>query len=83
MAQVVEIFPEGPKTKAYLFCIVNMMAADVLAMPGARASATIIFTTLNRINSVPHVKGKVALDFNDSMKLLHTNDIIHNGPQNP
>ena len=29
------------------------MGADVLAMQGARASATMIFTVLNQINSVP------------------------------
>ena len=33
------------------------MGADVLATQGARASATIIFTVLKRINLVPHVKG--------------------------
>ena len=29
------------------------MGADVLVMQGARASATMIFTVLNQINSVP------------------------------
>ena len=29
------------------------MGADVLVMQGARASATMIFTVLNKINSVP------------------------------
>ena len=29
------------------------MGADVLATQGARASATMIFTLLNRINSIP------------------------------
>ena len=33
------------------------MAADDMAMQGARASATMIFTMLNQINSVLHVKG--------------------------
>ena len=36
------------------------MAADVLVMQGASASAAMIFTMLNRIKSVPgspHVKG--------------------------
>ena len=38
------------KTRTYLFYIVNIMVADVLAMEGARASATMTFTMLNRIN---------------------------------
>ena len=29
------------------------MGADVLATQGAKASATIVFTMLNRINSIP------------------------------
>ena len=33
------------------------MGADVLATQGARASAIMIFTLLNRINSIPLVKG--------------------------
>ena len=36
------------------------MGADVLAMLGARASATLIFTKLNRINSVPTQQGLTA-----------------------
>ena len=38
---------------AYLFYIVNIMAADVLVTQGARASAAIILAYLNRDNSVP------------------------------
>ena len=49
--------PSSCKTRTYLFYIVNIIAADDLATPGARASATVIFTMLNRINSVSHVKG--------------------------
>ena len=33
--------------------MVSIMVADVLAMQGARASATMIFTMLNQINLVP------------------------------
>ena len=33
------------------------MGADVLATQGARAWATMVFTMLNQINSVLHVKG--------------------------
>ena len=33
--------------------MLNIMGADVLVMQGARASATIIFTMLSRINLVP------------------------------
>ena len=33
--------------------IVNIMGADVLPMQGTRASTTMIFTMVNRINSVP------------------------------
>ena len=40
------------KTRTYLLCIVNIMGADDLATQGAGASATVIFTMLNRINSV-------------------------------
>ena len=36
--------PSSSKTRTYLFYIVNIMAADVLAMQGARASATMIMT---------------------------------------
>ena len=35
--------------------MVNIMGTNVLATQGARASATMIFTMLNRINSVPNV----------------------------
>ena len=41
------------KTRMYLFYIVNIMGADILVTQGAMASATMIFTMLNRINSVP------------------------------
>ena len=51
MTQVVEILPQVRRT--YLSYMVNIMGADVLATQGARASATMIFTMLNRINSVP------------------------------
>ena len=34
------------------------MGADVLTTQAARASATIMITMLNRINSPPHVKGE-------------------------
>ena len=33
--------------------MVNIMGADILAMQVARASATMIFTMLNQMNSVP------------------------------
>ena len=36
--------PSSTKTRAYLLYIVNIMAADVLATQGARASATMILT---------------------------------------
>ena len=45
--------PSSCKTNTYRFYIFNIMAADDLATQGARASATIIFTMLNLINSVP------------------------------
>ena len=48
--------PSSSKTRTYLFYIVNIIGADVLATQGAWASATMIFTMLNRINSVPHSK---------------------------
>ena len=44
--------PSLCKTRTYLFYIVNIMGADVLAMQGARASAKIIFTMLNWNESV-------------------------------
>ena len=45
--------PSSYKTRAYLFYIVNIMAADELAMQRARASATMIFHMLNHIDLVP------------------------------
>ena len=45
--------PSSGKTKTYIFYIVNTMAADDLVAQGARASATMIFTMLNRSNSIP------------------------------
>ena len=54
MTQVVETLPHF-ETRTYLFYIVNIMAADDLAMQGAKASATVIFTMLNWINLVPEI----------------------------
>ena len=45
--------PSSIKTITYLFYIVNILAADVLATQGARASAAMILTKFNRDNSVP------------------------------
>ena len=45
--------PSSSMTRTYLFYIVNIMGADVLATQGARALAAMIFTMFNRINSVP------------------------------
>ena len=52
MTQVIQN-PFSCKTRAYLFYIFNIMGADVLATQGVRASATMIFTMLNQIDSVP------------------------------
>ena len=41
------------KQVIYIFYIVSITGADVLAPQGARASATVIFTMLKRMNSVP------------------------------
>ena len=49
---VVEIPPRVRQGPAYS-TIISIMAADYLAMQGARASATTIVTYLNRVNSVP------------------------------
>ena len=51
MTQTAETLPQV--RQGHLFYIINIMAADDLATQGARASATMIFTMLNRINSVP------------------------------
>ena len=52
LTQVVEILPHVRQNLA------NIMGADVLETQGAKASATVIFTMLNRINLVPlHDKG--------------------------
>ena len=56
MMQVVEILPQV-RQELNLLYIVNIMGADVLATQGAKASATMIFTMLNQINSVPARKG--------------------------
>ena len=45
--------PSLSKTRTLLFYIVNIMVANRLATQGARASPTMIFILLNRINSVP------------------------------
>ena len=45
--------PSSSKTRTYLLYIATIMAADVLVMQGAMASAARIFTMLNWINSVP------------------------------
>ena len=42
--QVVEIPPRVRQGPTRLFYIINIMAADVLATQGARASATMILT---------------------------------------
>ena len=49
--------PSSCKTGTYLYYIVNIMADDDLAMKGDRASATMIFTMMNQINSVPTRQG--------------------------
>ena len=41
------------KTITYLFYVVNIMRADVLTMQWARGSATMIYTILDGIDSVP------------------------------
>ena len=45
--------PTPCKTRIYLFYVVSIMGADALANQGARASAPLILTMLNRNNSVP------------------------------
>ena len=47
------------------------MVADVLATQGARASATMIFTMLNRINSVSAGKRLINKLFHERCKYLH------------
>ena len=54
--------PSSCKTITYLFNIANIMGADVLATQGARTSATMILTMLNRNNSVPAPKSFACLD---------------------
>ena len=56
MTQVIVIFPQHAQVRqwpTYSIFIVNIMAADVLAMKGARASATRTLTKSNQDNSVP------------------------------
>ena len=58
------------KARTYLFHMVNIMGADVLATQGARASATMIFTKFNRINLVPAHQGLTHWslgDFNETL----------------
>ena len=45
--------PSSCKIRTYLFCIVNVMDADVLATQGTRTSATMVLNMLNQNNSVP------------------------------
>ena len=49
--------PSSSRTRTFLVYIVNNMGADVLVTQGARASVTMIFILLNRINSVPRLEG--------------------------
>ena len=49
--------PFSGKTRTYLFYIVDIMGADVLATQGARASATMTLIMLDRINPVPERYG--------------------------
>ena len=51
MTQIVEIFLRVKKT-IHLVYIVNNTSADILTKQGARASATMILTMLDRINAV-------------------------------
>ena len=53
--------PSSCKTMIYLFYMFNIMAADGLATQGDRASATMIFDMLNRIDSVPARWGSICL----------------------
>ena len=61
MTWVVEILPQVRQELAY--STVNIMGADVLATQGARASATMIFTVLNWINSVSAREGLNAFTY--------------------
>ena len=54
MTQVVAFLPQ---VRQELFYIVNIMGADVQTTQESRASAAMVFTLLNRINSVPHIDG--------------------------
>ena len=45
--------PSSSKTRTDIFYRVNIRGADIQATQGASASATMTFTVLNRINSVP------------------------------
>ena len=49
--------PSSCKTRTYLLYIDRIMGADFPATQGARSSATIIFTVLNRVHSVPARQG--------------------------
>ena len=59
------------KTRTYLFYIVNIMDADVLATQGARASATMILTLLNRSNLVPTYWGLNVILNGGSIRACH------------
>ena len=56
LTQVVEILPQV-RQGGLTYPTVDIMAADVLATQGARASATMIFTVLNQIDLVPACYG--------------------------
>ena len=66
------------KTRTYLFCTVNSMAADVLVTQGARASATMILTMFNRDNSVPACQGLIShfTAYHTYIKTCHMEDKI-------
>ena len=60
MTQVVEVLPRVRQELTY--SALNIMVADVLVTQGARASATMILSMLNWVNSVPHVKVWYAME---------------------
>ena len=66
--------PSLNETRTYLLYIVNIMGADVLTTQGARASATMIFTILNQIHSVPARWGFLTWWWN----LIKTTDTAYN-----
>ena len=57
------------KTRTYLFYIINIIGADVLATPRTRTSATMVFTMLHWNYSIPVRQWLISKSFSKPLRL--------------